>query len=280
MNATQGRRILLVLATAGLLAGCAAQAPSVPPAGSSAGLTQTPTVSADTAAIQRATGVMQALGFQVPAGVTATVGATNPATEGVGTVVSLGKWDVEWNSQGMLTQVFVPSTPSAAAKLTSAQAAARITQVLTALGATLPAPDSLVYEDTVADWAAEWSRTIDGVAAPQDGTKVVLTPDGQFVSYWHAESTLASKPAQPLTKAQAIAKYPTCKNSSNGANGKTEKCTVELVWYRATTMSPDEPIRLCWELKYQWSDNNQGRGGTVGYIDAGTGDVVDAAAIS
>jgi hypothetical protein len=264
----------------GLLAGCAAQAPAASPSGSSAALTETPTLSADTAAIQRATGVMQALGFQVPAGVTATVGATDPATQGLGTVVSLGKWDVEWNSQGMLTQVFVPPSASAAAKVTSVQAAARVTQILTALGETLPAPDSLVYEDTVPDWAAVWSRTIDGVPASNDGTKIVLTPDGQFISYWHAESTLAPKPAQPLTGAQAMAKYPSCKNSSNGPNGKTETCSARLVWYRATTTSPDQPIRLCWEVKYGWSDNNQGFGGWVDYLDAGTGEVIDAAAIS
>lgn len=285
MNATQGQRLLLVVAVTGLLAGCASKAP----AGSSAQTTQTapaPTssaasaASADSAAIARATGVMRALGFQVPSDITARVAATDPATQGTGTVVSLGDWDIEWGSQGMLTQVFVPPSTTAAAKLTSTQAGARATQILTALGATLPAPDSLAYDETVPGWAAEWSRMIDGVPAPTDGTKILLTPDGQFISYWHAESLLAPKPAQPLTEAKARAKYPTCKNSSNGVNGKTETCTVKLVWYRATTTSPDEPVRLCWEVKYSWSDNQQGFGGTVEYIDAGTGEVIDAAAVS
>ena len=222
---------------------------------------------------------MQALGLQVPAGATARVGATDPAIQGTGTVVSLGDWDVEWNSQGMLTRVFVPAPPSTAAKLTSAQAGGRVTQILTALVASLPAPDSLAYEDTAPDWVADWTRMIDGVAAQQDGTKVVLTPDGQFVSYWHAESSLAPKPAQPLTEAQATAKYPSCKDSSNGPNGKTETCFATQIWYRPASEANDQPLRLTWEIRYNWSDANQGRGGGVMYIDAGTGEIMGSAAI-
>jgi len=194
--------------------------------------------------------------------------------------VDLGYWEVQWNSQGVLRFVFVPPPSNTASKLTSAQAGARVAQILTALGLTLPVPDLLAYDVNVPEWTAEWPRKIDGVPAFQDGTAVSVTPDGEFISYRYTESATAPKPAHLLTEAQAKAKYPSCKNSSNGAGGKTETCTATLVWYRPGLASPDEPLRLCWVVKYSWSDGDQGSGGGAVYVDAGTGEVIDSAATS
>jgi hypothetical protein len=278
MSAKTGRQLLYGLAVAGLLVGCGspAAAPSKTPSASAAEPTATPTLSADSIAVRRATGVLEALGLDVPTDATIQVRASDPATDGTGTLVDLVDWEVAWNAQGVLSSVFAKTSPSAVTKITSAEAGARVTHILAALSVVLPAPDSLTYEDNAPDWTAQWSRAIDGIPAPGDGTKIMLTPDGLFLSYWHSESAAAPKPAHPLTEAQAKAKFLSCKNSSKGAGGKPETCTVKLVWYRSMSVSPDQPLRLFWQVQHSWWDKNQGgSAGTNGYVDAATGEVLD-----
>jgi hypothetical protein len=278
MNAKTGRQLLYGLAVVGLLVGCGspAAAPSKTPSASAAEPTATPTLSADSIAVRRATGVLEALGLDVPTDATIQVRASDPVTDGTGTVVSLDDREIAWDARGVLSSVFVPSSPGAVSRMGATEAGNRITQVVAALGVKLPAPDSLAYEDNVPDWTAQWSRAIDGIPAPGDGTKIMLTPDGLFLSYWHLESAAAPKPAHPLTEAQAKAKFTSCKNSSKGAGGKPETCTVKLVWYRPMSVSPDQPLRLFWQVQHSWWDKNQGgSAGTNGYVDAATGEVLD-----
>ena len=283
MNAKTGRQLLYGLAVAGLFVGCGspAAAPSKTPSASAAEPTAAPTLSDDSIAVRRAAGVLEALGLDVPTDATIQVRASDPATDGTGTVVSLDDREIAWDARGVLSSVFVPSSPGAVSRMGATEAGNRITQVAAALGVKLPAPDSLAYEDNVPDWTAQWSSAIDGIPAPGDGTKIMLTPDGRFLSYWHLESAAAPKPAHMLTEAEAKAKSSSCKNASKGAGGKPETCTATLVWYRPMSVSPDQSLRLFWQVQHNWWDKNLGGNeATVVYVDAGTGETIDAAATS
>lgn len=280
------------MVTAAMLAGCStASSPSATvaavsgttriPAVTTADATATadPVMAQHFAGVARATAVIHALGGDVSADEPTTVLVADPESNQDGLWVQIGdadhRWEVGWTPQGVLRWVFAVTQPGAAAALTQTQAAARVSETLARLGLSLGAPDSLIYGS---DWSAEWSRKIDGVPALGDGTSLHLAPDGSFGSYRFAESATAPKPATLLSKTQALSKFPTCRNSAAGA-AKTETCTTQLVWVRPVVAWPDDPLRLCWELKYHWT-KGEGFGGSVEYLDAGTGDLVDSMAES
>ena len=291
MISNRTRWICLGMVTAAMLAGCSASSPSASvaavsgttrvPAATLAGASATadPVMAQHDAAVARATAVIHALGGDVSADEPTTVLVADPESSQPGPFVQIGdadhRWEVGWTPQGVLRWVFTVTQPDAAAALTQTQAAARVSETLARLGLSLGAPDSLVYGS---DWSAEWSRKIDGVPALGDGTSLHLAPDGSFGSYRFAESATAPKPASLLAKTQALSKFPLCRNSAADA-AKTETCTTQLVWVRPVVASPDDPLRLCWELKYHWTEG-EGFGGSVEYLDAGTGDLVDSMAES
>ena len=293
MKWSQGRLAVWVWAAAVVLAGCSsAGTPTANVAAASAATSgassativvasATPAITADAAdasAIGRATALLRALGILVTADSSTMVLPADPKSWPGGTFVSGAGWEVVWDAKGVLCFVFAPGTPvTAATPLTEAEASARVAKVVAALGAGLGRPDSLSF-DTGAGWSAQWMRKIDGIVAFGDGTLLMLTADGTFQSYRTSESPTMPKPALLLTRAQALATFPACRNSSKGA-AKTETCTAELIWTRPATAPETDPLRLCWELKYGWTQGEE-FGGVQEDLDAGTGEVVDTAAVS
>ena len=294
MNARRGALMPLGLIAAILLGGCssgAATAPSaagiqpgatsVKPAsstGASASAAAIDTAPADKPGLQAATAIVKALGGTVAAGApTLTVGA-DPITNETGKYVQLGDWVVAWNSAGTLRWVNLQASTSAGATLTQDQAAARVTAIVADLQLQLGTPDTLVYDASAGDWAADWPRKIGGYVARGDGTSITLTPDGQFNSYQFSESPANPMPALILSEAKARAEFPSCRNSRAGA-ARTETCTATLIWLRPVASAADRPLQLCWEIKYNWKQGADS-GGSLQDFDAGSGAIVDSAAIS
>jgi hypothetical protein len=88
-------------------------------------------------------------------------------------------------------------------------------------------------------------------------------------------------PATLISQAAATAKAGRCHNIANGTNGLTETCTVALEWHAPQPTQGQTPLlRLCWRIADSWNDNDQNSGGAAVWVDAGTGEVVDASATS
>jgi hypothetical protein len=147
---------------------------------------------------------------------------------------------------------------------------------LTRLGIALGAPDSLAYQAAGPYWEALWNRDVGGVPVPSDGTRVVMDPDGAFVSYLYTETPVAPAPASTISEAAALAKTPFCRNSSGGPNGLVETCAAKLEWH-APALTPGARLQLCWRIDYTRKDNDESRASMV-WLDAGTGETVDGAA--
>ncbi len=228
--------------------------------------------------VDRAQAVIRALGSSVASGAAATVSSSGPATRPV-TMVRIADWTIAWDADGRLVSVVVvPSHPDPAQGVPIAEAAARneAAGYLRDLGATLGAADTFSQDPEMA-WLARWDRKIDGILAPDDGTRMTLAPNGTFLSYTYSETPAAPEPASRISEAQALAKFPKCKNSTGGPNGKVENCSAALEWH-AKPGTDGAPLQLCWRMDYAWHDNTGGSGQGVMWVDAGTGETVDVGA--
>jgi hypothetical protein len=238
---------------------------------------------ADAAAIDRATRVILSLGGSVSPQTSAVVSNSRPDGE-PGTAVKLGEWLIEWDQTGRLAHVFdalPPYTPTTGGALSESQARARVADILSRLGFSLGTPDSSMLDGDSADWRAQWTRVLDGYPVPGDGTLVLILPDGTFESYSYSETANAPVPTALISQAAAVAKAGRCNNIANGTNGLTETCTVALEWHAPRPVEGQTSLlQLCWRIADSWNDNDQNYGGGVIWFDAGTGDVVDSAAIS
>lgn len=288
-------QVLLATAVALTIAGCTAAGQTEPPSSSPAasaarsvaptavpsptptptpGRSASPASSAGDAALAaRAIEIVRALGGTIPP-----AGAIlrSPAPLAPGTYFTIGDWSVGWEATGRLVAVAVaPSTPGPrpGAPLSGSDARVRVADYLTRLGVTLGGPD-LFYQDPEMSWRAHWNRKIDGVPAPQDGTLMTIASDGTFMSYRYLETGTAPAPATTISQAQALAKFPTCKNSTGGANGKVETCSAKLEWH-ANQATQGAPLRLCWRIDYAWHDNAGIEGASALWVDAGTGETVE-----
>ena len=288
MNARRDALVPLGLAAAILLGACSsgATAPSAagtqPSAASAASPSATAapidTAPADAPGLAAAAVVVKALGGAVVAGApTLSVGA-DPITNEMGKYVQLGDWVVAWNSAGTLRWVNLQTSTSSGPTLTQDQAVARVSAIVADLRLQLGTPDTLVFDAAAGDWAADWVRKIGGHVARGDGTSIVLTPDGQFTSYRFSESLANPMPALILSEAKARAEFPACRKSRPGA-ARTETCTASLIWLRPVASAADRPLQLCWEIKYSWKQGADS-GGSLQDFDAGSGAIVDSAAIS
>lgn len=305
MKGNLARQLAMGLATALLLVGCtsaaatpapsttptaASEHPTTPPTAPNATLQPSPTPSAspaptlsdaDSAAVAAAESIIRAVGGAVPLAASSRVLPSDPISGELGTFVEIGGWQVAWNSRSVLRWVFSPDVfavpPDPSTWLTESQARERVKQALTSLGVSLGAPDSLVDYNS-AGWKAQWDRRIDGIRAAGDGTWVSITADGGFAAYGYSESPTAPKPARTITKAQALAKAPYCKNGTE--NGKTGTCTIDMVWHAPYVEGQKPPLRLCWYLQYSWTDIDEDSGAVGVWLDAGTGEEVDSRATS
>jgi hypothetical protein len=289
VNARRSALMPMGLAAAILLGGCSSGATTAPSAaGSQAGATSASSASATAAAIdtapadapglQAAAAIVKALGGTVAAGAPTLSVDADPITNETGKYVQLGDWVVAWNTAGTLRWIYFQNAATSGATLTQDQAAARVAAIVADLQLRLGAPDALVYDAGAGDWAVDWPRKIGGYVARGDGTSIVLTPDGQFTSYRFSESPANPMPALILTEAKARAEFPTCRNSRAGAT-RTETCTATLIWLRPVASAADRPLQLCWEIKYGWKQGADS-GGSLQDFDAGSGAIVDSAAIS
>jgi hypothetical protein len=240
-----------------------------------------PTLSqADSAAVAAAEAIIEAVGGSVPLAACPRVLSTDPVSGQAGTYVEMDGWQVAWDSKAALRQVISLDSrpqPGPTTTLTESQARARVQGVLTALGVSPGAPDSFVYlgGGVEAEWRARWDRRIDGIRAVGDGTWVNITGAGVFEAYGYVETPILSRPATTITEAQALARFPWCKSSTK--SGRTEICTVELVWYGPGVAEGQRPpLRLCWQVQLAWTDGEES-GATVVWLDAGTGEEVDSA---
>jgi hypothetical protein len=157
----------------------------------------------------------------------------------------------------------------------------RVSDILSRLGISLGTPNSITLDQNAANWRAQWTRVLDGYPVPSDGTLVLTMPDGSFEAYGYSETPNAPAPATPISQAAAIAKAGRCQNVANGTNGLTETCTVAMEWHAGQPSQGQTPLlRLCWRIADSWNDTDQNSGGGAVWVDAGTGEVVDSAAIS
>jgi hypothetical protein len=250
---------------------------STPDLASSPTPAQSPSLS-DAAWIDRAQAVVRALGGSTPAGAAASVSPFGPAPQ-PGTKVTIGDWTVEWNAAGSLVSVVVvPSHPAPNQGVPTSEPDARLkaASYLRDLGVTLGTPDTFVRDPELA-WLAQWYRRIDGVPVPKDGWRMTLAPNGAFLSYNYSETPTAPAPASTISEAQALARFPGCKNSTGGPNGKVETCSAALEWFAKSGTDGALP-RLCWRMDYRWHDNTVDPVHSAMWLDAGTGGTVDAAA--
>ncbi|MGZ6315582.1 MAG: hypothetical protein ACXWNI_08155, partial [Candidatus Limnocylindrales bacterium] len=189
--------------------------PSLPPTPA-----QSPSMS-DAAWADWAQTVIRALGGSTPAGAAAAVSSSGSATQ-PRTRVKIGDWTLEWNgARSLVSVVVVPSHPAPNQGVPISDAAARLkaTAYLHDLGFTLGTPD-VFAPDAEKAWLTQWYRRIDGAPAPSDGWRMTLAPNGDFLSFTYTETPTASAPAKTLSQAEALARFPACKNSTGGPNGK------------------------------------------------------------
>jgi hypothetical protein len=233
---------------------------------------------AEVAAIARAVGVIASLGGSADPDPSTTVSDSGLLGE-PGEFVSVGGWRVQWDTQGRLIFVaLLPSivTPAPVTVISEAVARTRLADYRTRLGLVVASPNLLVSDPTTEGWRAQWDRLIGGVPVSSDGTLMAIGPDGAFLSYRYVESETAPTPAKTLSKAKALSLFPRCRNSTGGPNGLIETCTATFEWH-APQMTTGTPLQLCWRIDYVRLDND-GTSAGVMWLDAGTGQQVDAAA--
>jgi len=285
------RYVVLVIGVAVLVSGCsvAQQTPArqLPPvvspsatSATSAGLaTAEPSrPAAEQAAIARALGVIVSLGGSAVPDASTTVSDSGPAGE-PGGFVSVGSWRVQWDPQWRLIFVavlppFVTSAPGTV--ISEAVARTRLADYRTRLGLVVAPPDSLVPDPNTEGWRAQWDRLIGGVPVSSDGTLMAIDADGAFLSYRHIESAAKSPPAKTISQVKALSRFPRCRNSAAGPSGLVETCTIKLEWHAPAT-SPGAPLQLCWRIDYSRKGNDEFQASVL-WLDAGTGEQVDAAA--
>ena len=233
---------------------------------------------AEVAAIERAVGVIVSLGGSADPDASTTV-SDSGLLGGPGELVSVGSWRVQWDPQGRLIFVAVLPpfvTPAPGTVISEAVARTRLTDYRTRLGLVVAPPNSLVPDPATEGWRAQWDRLIGGVPVSSDGTLVAIGADGAFLSYRFVESQTAPAPAKTLSQAKALSLFPRCRNSTGGPNGLIETCTATLEWH-APQMITGAPLQLCWRMDYARRDNDGTIAGVI-WLDAGTGQQVDAAA--
>lgn len=287
------RHVVLAIGAALLLGGCTAaqqtpvaSMPTVPPSVAEPAPvrpTTAPTVApslsaADATTVTRAVGVIRSLGGSAVPDASTTVSDSGLAGE-PGEFVSVGSWRVQWDPLRRLIFVavlppFVTSAPGTV--ISEAVARTRLADYRTRLGLVVAPPDSLVPDPTTGGWRGHWDRLIGGIQVPSDGTLMAIGADGAFLSYRYVESETSPTPAKTLSKAKALSLFPRCRNSTGGPNGLVETCTINLEWH-APAMTPRAPLQLCWRIDYSRVDNDGSQASAL-WLDAGTGEQVDAAA--
>jgi hypothetical protein len=296
----QSRRVAIVVGAALVLSGCSvaqgtpvASTPTVlpapsAPATSARAVTSTPPEvlataepsrpPAEVAAIERAVGVIVSLGGSADPDASTTVSDSGLLGE-PGELVSVSGWRVQWDPQGRLIFVAILppfATSSPGTVISEAVARNRLADFRTRLGLVVAPPNSLVQDPTTEGWLAQWDRLIGGVPVSNDGMLMAIGADGAFLSYRYVESETAPAPAKTLSKAKALSLFPRCRNSTGGPNGLIETCTATLEWH-APQMTTGAPLQLCWRIDYLRRDNDGTSAGVL-WLDAGTGQQVDAAA--
>jgi hypothetical protein len=283
------RHVVLAIGSALLLSGCSAaqETPvssmsTVPPSVAESTLAR-PTIAptgapspsaADATAVTRATDIVTSLGGSVDLGDVGVV----PALPGVpGEFVSVGSWGVQWDPQGRLIYVSVLpqfATPAPGTAISDATARTRLSDYMSRLGVAPGPPDSIFSDPTTAGWRAQWYRRIGGIAAPSDGYLMSVAGDGAFLAYRYFESETKPAPATTISESKALSQFPRCRNGKGGPNGLVETCTIKLEWH-APAMTPGAPLQLCWRIDYTRRDSD-GSSASVLWLDAGTGEQVDA----
>ncbi len=283
------RTLVLTIGVALLLGGCVGAQPNASPSAAvalpsaSAAAPGRPTIAptvapsssaADATAVARATVIVTSLGGSVTPGY---VGVVPPMLGVPGEFVSVGSWVVQWDPQGKLIFVavlppFVPSAPRTV--ISEAVARTTIADYRTRLGLVVAPPDSLAPDPATEGWWAQWYRQIGGIAAPSDGTLMAIDAAGDFLSYRYIESAVKSAPVKTISQAKALSQFPRCRNSTGGANGLVETCSVKLEWHAPAT-TPGAPLQLCWRIDYSRKDKDEFQASIL-WLDAGTGEQVDA----
>jgi hypothetical protein len=218
----------------------------------------------------RAAAIIEALGGKVPAGATAAVtyGDTNGGSPSVH--VALGDWQLAWDSKGVLRHVYWEqftdgTTPPPSAILSETQIRSRFDAFVAALDLTIGPPQEVVEQEGA--WMAAWPRLVDGVPAEENGTRFWVNDDGTFLQYTYGWNDLGPKPASLITADQAIKAVEDCP-------GGTAGCEASLVWHLPSTGAADEPLILCWIV-----GPKGGNGDWRVWVDAGSGEIVDVAAL-
>jgi hypothetical protein len=122
---------------------------------------------------------------------------------------------------------------------------------------------------------------LDGFPVPSDGTVVLIRSDGAFESYGYTAAPNAPAPVTRISQAQAVATAGRCRNITDGPNKLNESCSVTLEWHAPQSAQGDAALlQLCWRIATAWTDGDQNYGGGSLWLDAGTGEQVDSAAIA
>lgn len=265
---------VLIVAACGSTASTPAASPTPEPSPSpSATLQPTLVPSADIAYEQEAIAIIEALGGKVPADATATVTYGDPIAGAASVHVALGDWQMAWDGQHVLRHVFweqylAGATPPASALLDEAQISDRVDAIAAALKLTLGAPEQLIAQEGT--WMAAWPRVEDGVPVEENGTRIWVNKDGTFLQYTYNWNDLGPRPTSTISAAEAIEAVQDC----GAENGPAATCEAELVWHLPQTQPIDAPLVLCWIV-----GPKGGNGDWRVWVDAGTGEIVDVAAM-
>ena len=110
-------------------------------------------------------------------------------------------------------------------------------------------------------WIAHFAQEWDGIAVADSSIELDMNPDGTVDRFYCEIGPRAPKPAKLITKAQAEGAVPEAKVSS-----------AQLEWDRAGT----DVYHVVWFLRIGEPGADTG----AVWVDAGTGKVLDAAAVS
>jgi hypothetical protein len=236
-------------------------------------LQPTPVPSADVAYEQQAIAIIEALGGTVPADEMATVTYGDSIAGAASVHVALGDWQMAWDGQNVLRHVFweqylAGATPPASALLDETQVRDRVDAIVAALDLSLGAPEELVAQEET--WMAAWPRVEDEVPVEENGTRIWVNKDGTFLQYTYNWNELGPKPGSTISAEQAIEAVQDC----GGETGPAATCEADLVWHLPQTQPGDAPLILCWIV-----GPKGGNGDWRVWVDAGTGEIVDVAAM-
>ncbi len=277
------RHVLALAAVVGMLiAGCTpgAATTAVPePSPSARG--ETPSAAALVTATPLAQGssedrlaearsIVERFGFPAPTG-GSVVSTTDPDTGIPQTTARLDGWIVAWDAQEMPATVFrsTPWVTPPPLPLARSEILDRAVTIARSIGAVPGSSPELSYSGDL--WAAFWPMVVDGVPGLHDGIGVTLNADGSFLGFHRLWRPVEPKPAQVLTREQAIAALQTRQRNAAPSAVPLRIVDATLVWAEPTGQRPAATLRLCWEIVTETGDDlgypPRGRS----FLDAGTG---------